>query len=294
MKRTIAALLALLFILAPALSGCSLPQELLEPSASSAAPVALEEVPAFSGEPFVELDGNQPDFSPEETAAQSFESYSPLDSLGRCGAAFACLGQDLMPTEDRESISEVHPSGWVQAFYDFVDGEALFNRCHLIGFQLTGENANERNLITGTRYLNVEGMLPFENMVADYIKETGNHVLYRVTPVFQGDELVARGVVMEALSVEDEGEGICFHIYAYNNQPGVTIDYATGESRLEGETQPQEGEAREYVLNTNSLRFHLPDCPSVGDISPDNREGFYGSREELLARGYQPCGSCSP
>ena len=192
--------------------------------------VSLQDVPAFSGEPYVVIEDNQPLFDPEDLTAVSYEFYSELDDLGRCGYTMACIGKDLMPTEDRESISQVKPTGWQQQKYDFVDGKSLYNRCHLIGFQLTGENANERNLITGTRYLNVEGMLPFENMVADYIKETGNHVIYRVTPIFQGDELVARGVQMEAFSVEDNGEGICFHVYVYNNQPGVTIDYATGQN----------------------------------------------------------------
>ena len=195
--------------------------------------VSLQEVPAFSDEPYVVIGDGQPLFAPEDITAASYEFYSELDSLGRCGYTMACIGKDLMPTNDRESISQVKPTGWKQKQYDFVDGKSLYNRCHLIGFQLTGENANERNLITGTRYMNVDGMLPFENMVADYIKETGNHVLYRVTPIFQGDELVARGVQMEAFSVEDSGEGICFHVYVYNNQPGVTIDYATGNSWLE-------------------------------------------------------------
>ena len=199
--------------------------------------VSVQDVPAFSGEPYVVIGDNQPLFDAEDLTAVSYEFYSELDDLGRCGYTMACIGKDLMPTEDRESISQVKPTGWKQKQYDFVDGKSLYNRCHLIGFQLTGENANERNLITGTRYMNVDGMLPFENMVADYIKETGNHVLYRVTPIFQGDELVARGVQMEAFSVEDGGEGICFHVYVYNNQPGVTIDYATGHNWLEeGET----------------------------------------------------------
>ncbi len=190
--------------------------------------VSVEDIPAFSGIAYVILQDNQPQFEPEDMTDESYEFYSPLDSLERCGYAMACLGPETMPKEDRESISNIKPSGWVQAFYDFVDGEALYNRCHLIGFQLSGENANERNLITGTRYMNTEGMLPFENMVADYIQETGNHVIYRVTPIYSSDELVARGVQMEAKSVEDDE--ICFHVYVYNNQPGVTIDYATGES----------------------------------------------------------------
>ena len=193
--------------------------------------VSLQDVPAFSGEPYVVIGENLPLFDEEDMTAVSYEFYSELDDLGRCGYTMACIGKDLMPTEDRESISQVKPTGWKQKQYDFVDGKSLYNRCHLIGFQLTGENANERNLITGTRYMNVEGMLPFENMVADYIKETGNHVLYRVTPIFEGDELVARGVLMEAKSVEDNGAGILFCVYAYNNQPGVEIDYRTGKSQ---------------------------------------------------------------
>lgn len=196
--------------------------------------ISLEEIPAYDGAPYVEINGNMPEFEESDFTTTSFETYGELDYLGRCGAVYANIGLDLMPTEKRGDISSVKPSGWVQAQYDFVDGESLYNRCHLIGFQLTGENANERNLITGTRYLNVEGMLPFENMVADYIKETGNHVLYRVTPIFDGTDLVAQGVQMEAESVEDGGEGICYNVFCYNVQPGVTIDYATGASALAG------------------------------------------------------------
>ena len=194
--------------------------------------VSLEEIPDYSGMPYVVIDGNQPDFSAESLSDEAFEVYSALDMLGRCGTAYANIGQELMPEEERGSIGQVKPSGWQTVKYDIVDGKYLYNRCHLIGYQLTGENANEQNLITGTRYLNIEGMLPFENMVADYIQETGNHVRYRVTPVFRGTELVARGVQMEGLSVEDGGEGICFNVFAYNVQPGITIDYATGESCL--------------------------------------------------------------
>ncbi len=299
MRRCFACLLSGVLVLSLLLSGCGLglPQENQKASAVS---VSLEEVPAYSGSPYVELDGNQPGFSLEERTTDSFETYSTLDALGRCGPAYACIGQDLMPTEERESISSVHPTGWVQAEYSFVDGGSLYNRCHLIGFQLTGENANEENLITGTRYMNVEGMLPFENMVADYIKETGNHVLYRAAPIFEGENLVASGVVMEALSVEDEGEGVCFHVYVYNVQPGVEIDYATGESwetrdsassALESQAEEQE---TDYVLNTSSKKFHLPDCPSVDSMSGKNRQEYHGTREELIAQGYEPCGSCNP
>lgn len=299
MRRCFACLLSGVLVLSLLLSGCELglPQENQQASAVS---VSLEEVPAYSGSPYVELDGNLPGFSLEERTTDSFETYSTLDALGRCGPAYACIGQDLMPTEDRESISSVRPTGWMQAEYSFVDGGSLYNRCHLIGFQLTGENANEENLITGTRYMNVEGMLPFENMVADYIKETGNHVLYRAIPIFEGENLVASGVVMEALSVEDEGEGVCFHVYVYNVQPGVEIDYATGESwetrdsassALESQAEEQE---TDYVLNTSSKKFHLPDCPSVDSMSGKNRQEYHGTREELIAQGYEPCGSCHP
>ena len=188
-------------------------------------------VPAFSGKPYVVLDDNQPRFSAKDKKRRSaYESYAPLDSLGRCGVAFACLCKETMPTEKRGEIGQVRPSGWHTVKYDVVDGKYLYNRCHLIGFQLTGENANEKNLITGTRYMNVDGMLPFENEVADYVASTGTHVLYRVTPLFDGEDLVAKGVLMEAWSVEDGGEGVCFNVYCYNVQPGVTIDYATGDN----------------------------------------------------------------
>lgn len=307
MKRIKQVSLSLFLLLCLLLSACG------TAPGSTQTSFSLEDVPAFSSEPYVVLQDNQPDFTQEEldTAAQSFEEYSPLDALGRCGTAYASVGQDIMPTEDRESISQVKPSGWQTAKYDtdLVDGGYLYNRCHLIGFQLTGENANEENLITGTRYLNVEGMLPFENMVADYVKETGNHVLYRVTPVFSGSELVARGVEMEALSVEDGGEGVCFHVYCYNNQPGVEIDYATGESWLSGEEPQtagdpsgegaQSGQAaaeteQHYVLNTNSKKFHLPDCSGAASMSPANRQDYTGTRQSLLDQGYSPCGTCKP
>ena len=190
-------------------------------------------IPPYSDSAYITVCDGIPDFSDDELTAVSFEQYAELDALGRCGVCAASVGRDLMPTEKRGSIGQVKPTGWHTVKYDFVDGKYLYNRCHLIGFQLTGENANTRNLITGTRYLNVEGMLPFENMVADYVKETDNHVMYRVTPVFIGDELLARGVHIEAFSVEDGGDGICFIVYCYNVQPGVSLDYATGESEAE-------------------------------------------------------------
>lgn len=262
--------------------------------------VNISDIPAYAGEPYVELDGNVPGFTEEELTTQSFESYSPLDDLERCQTAYACIGPDLMPTEDRDSISDVKPSGWHTYKYDFVDGGYLYNRCHLIGYQLTAENANERNLITGTRYLNVEGMLPFENMVADYIKETGNHVMYRVTPVYEGDNLVTDGVIMEAYSVEDEGEGISFHVFCYNVQPGVTIDYATGESQGDGsstkesDTSVEAVTEAEYILNTNTMKFHLPSCSSVSSMSEKNKEDYTGDRETLIEEGYEPCKNCNP
>lgn len=194
------------------------------------AAIVLEHVPEYAGDPYVVLQDNQPGFDFEDLTLEPFEIYSELDGLGRCGAAYANICPEIMPTEPRGDIGQVKPSGWQTAKYDCVDGKYLYNRCHLIGYQLAGENANDRNLITGTRYMNVEGMLPFENMVDGYVEETENHVLYRVTPIFEGGNLVASGVQMEAFSVEDEGEGVCFNVYVYNVQPGVVIDYATGNS----------------------------------------------------------------
>ncbi len=257
---------------------------------------SIKNVPAFTDQAYVIINDNQPEFSDEDMTSKPYEYYSELDAYGRCGYAMACLGLELMPTEDRESISDVKPSGWVQAQYDVVDGENLYNRCHLIGFQLSGENANKENLITGTRYLNVEGMLPFENMIADYIKDTGNHVIYRVTPIYDDDDLVAKGVQLEAKSVEDAGAGICFHVYAYNNQPGVIIDYATGESWLDGETHQTttKEQTGSYILNTNSKKFHRDDCAQAKDIKDSNKEIFSGSREEILQKGYTASKCCNP
>lgn len=256
----------------------------------------LETVPDYRGEPYVVLGDNEPEFLPGELTANSYEVYSPLDWLGRCGAATACVGTDLMPTQDRESLSSVEPAGWQSVRYDCVDGGYLYNRCHLIGYQLTGENANERNLITGTRYLNVDGMLPFENQVAGYVKETGNHVLYRATPIYGGAELVARGVQLEARSVEDGGAGVCFNVYVYNCQPGVEIDYATGESRLAGLPPAENTETLEitYILNVSSRKFHLPDCSGAASIKEKNRRESSDTRDALVEQGYSPCGTCKP
>jgi DNA-entry nuclease len=259
--------------------------------------ITLDNLPPYSGEAYIALNDNVPEFEEGDMTTTSFESYSDLDSLGRCGVAFANVGVDLMPTEERGSISQVKPSGWQSVKYDCVDGKYLYNRCHLIGFQLTGENANKKNLITGTRYLNIDGMLLFENMVADYVKETENHVLYRVTPIFEGDDLVAQGVQMEGYSVEDEGDSISFNVFCYNVQPGVTIDYATGESQLADTTDAEVTEAgaeETYVLNTKGKKFHLPDCSVVSNMSADNREDYTGTREDLTSQGYEPCGKCKP
>ena len=295
---------------------------------------SLTDVPAYNGKAYVAVNNNEPFFTKADYTTKSFERYSSLDSLGRCGVAFANVGQDIMPTEDRSDISSVTPSGWKNKNYgDLIDGGYLYNRCHLIGFQLTAENANERNLITGTRYLNIEGMLPFENMVADYVKETGNHVLYRVTPIFEGDNLLASGVLIEGYSVEDEGEGINFCVYCYNVQPGIELDYATGESFAEGANEEDKDEpsspsinkpttvtppptpeptptpepiaptvtpveeptqTAEYILNTNTHKFHYPDCSSVKSMKESNKEYFNGSRDEIINRGYDPCKRCNP
>ena len=193
----------------------------------------LSTIPEFTDEPYVVLNNNEPEFNEEDFTKETFEEYSELDVLGRCGPAFANIGIETMPTEERGEIGQIKPSGWQTIKYDNIDGKYLYNRCHLIGYQLTGENDNEKNLITGTRYMNREGMLPFENEVADYEKDTGNHVLYRETPVFEGDNLVADGVLMEAMSVEDQGLDIEFNVFVYNVQPQVKIDYQTGKSSLD-------------------------------------------------------------
>lgn len=270
---------------------------------------SLDSIPEYSGQPYVVLNNNQPGFTEEDYSTDSFEWYGDLDSLGRCTLTYANVGTDLMPSEKRGSISHVKPTGWHTTSYDNVDGKSLYNRCHLIGWQLTGENANKKNLITGTRYLNVEGMLPFENMIADYVKETNNHVLYRVTPIFSQDNLVADGVEMEAWSVEDEGEGICFHIFAYNVQPGIEIDYATGESRLAEETSKEEKDSHfeeqksensnitseeiaqldvtEIRGNSNSKIYHCPGQDGYEKMAESSYLVIFHSEEEAIAAGYR-------
>lgn len=262
----------------------------------------LSNIPNYSGEAYVAINDNKPSFSENEITTTAYEKYSELDFWGRCGVAIASCGKELMPAtnEERESISSVTPSGWIQAEYDFISGRYLYNRCHLIGWQLTAENANEKNLIAGTRYLNIEGMLPFENMVADYIKETGNHVMYRVTPIYNGNDLLPCGVQMEGYSVEDKGEGISFNVYCYNVQPGVTIDYASGRSCRAGEslpsvpndTDPSEEYNGIYILNTSSKKIHRSDCANAANISTENKEEFDGDLLVLFDEGYTYCGVC--
>lgn len=295
------------------------------PTGEGTSAFSLREIPAYSGTPYTEVNGNQPYFTEEELTTQSFETYSELDSLGRCGVAYANVGQDLMPTEPRGEIGAVKPTGWHLVKYDNVDGKYLYNRCHLIAYMLAAENANPQNLITGTRYLNVQGMLPFETKVCDYVKNTGNHVLYRVTPIFDGDNLLADGVLMEAYSVEDAGEGISFCVFAYNVQPGIGIDYATGDNWAESSgtyqsteasvaeetpapqpetdtavqitpelSAPQETQQTTYVLNTNTMKFHYPTCSSVDDMKEKNKQIYTGSRDEVINMGYVPCKRCNP
>lgn len=350
-------------------------------AASQKEKITLNNLPAYSGEAYVELNDNVPDFSKKDMTSKAFEKYSELDDLGRCGVAYANVCTETMPTEERGNIGMIKPSGWQTVKYDNVEGKYLYNRCHLIGYQLTAENANEKNLITGTRYLNVEGMLPFENLVADYVEETDNHVLYRVTPIFKGDNLLASGVQIEAYSVEDKGKGVSFNVYCYNVQPGITIDYTNSDSKLSDGTIAsitlnytkyalEVGQSKtlvavtspesavksvtwyssnnkiatvskngkvtavkagtvtitaktsnglkatckvtvkeksdttvinssangniNYVLNTNTKKFHLPSCSSVKDMKDKNKKEVSCSRDEVIDMGYVPCKRCNP
>ncbi len=276
----------------------------------------LSQIPEYSGRPYVVINENVPSFNKYELTTKGYETYASLDSFGRCGGAVASCGREIMPKPDEErgSISSVKPSGWVQAQYDCVSGKYLYNRCHLIGWQLSAENANKRNLITGTRYMNTEGMLPFENMVADYIRETGNHVAYRITPIYDGSDLVASGVQMEAYSVEDDGEGICFNVFCYNVQPGVKIDYTTGKSWASGSSATTTGkqtvavqttkenveETKKpvsydvYVYSSKSDKFHYPDCRYAKTIKAENYCEYTGDRQGMINKGYSPCKNCNP
>ena len=302
--RRITAFLLIFFIVGsvPGLSGCSSKKAGNSGAAASVSAQTDMASFAYDGKPYVVINDNDPDFTDADMTTTSFERYGELDGLGRCTTAFANIGKDLMPAEKRGPIGEVKPTGWQTAKYDNVDGKYLYNRCHLIGYQLTGENANEKNLITGTRYLNVDGMLPFENMVADYIKETNNHVLYRVTPVFSGDNLVASGVQMEAESVEDNGDGILFNVYCFNAQPGIAIDYATGDSHQDDSivadasksTTAAEANVQTYVLNTHTKKFHKESCNSAKSMDASNKKIYTGSRQDIIDMGYESCGVCKP
>ncbi len=302
-RRVACLLLILLAVVNGAfISGCSSKQKNIN---SEQVTVDKTETPditslKYQGKAYTVINDNNPDFTEPDMTTDSFETYGELDELGRCTTAYANIGRDLMPTEKRGTIGEVKPSGWQTVKYDNVDGNYLYNRCHLIGYQLTGENANEKNLVTGTRYLNVEGMLPFENMVADYIKETDNHVLYRVTPVFDGDNLVANGVQMEAKSVEDNGDGILFNVFCFNVQPGISIDYSNGNSHLDAsvsESDPETSDSaniQTYILNTNTKKFHKESCSSAQNMKSSNRQEYTGKRQELIDKGYEPCSVCKP
>ena len=271
----------------------------------TANPVKPADIGAYTGTAYAVVNNNQPNFSAAELTASGYEKYSELDSLGRCGAALASCGRDTMPGADetRGSISSIKPSGWVQAKYNGISGGYLWNRCHLIGRQLSAENANRKNLITGTRYMNTEGMLPFENMVADYIKETNNHVAYRVTPIFEGNNLVCSGVQIEAYSVEDEGEGICFNVYCYNVQPGITINYATGDST--GPASDNNSQAKAPAQSEPAAQSPArPDntetvwIPATGkkyhrkSSCSNMKNPTQVSRSDAISRGYEPCKKC--
>lgn len=299
MNKRYQKILCILLVLMLSLTGCSVSvketgskqnsQDKLQTVASNE-----REVTDIS-DPYMIVDENVPGFSEDEITTESFEHYSELDALGRCGVATACIGTDLMPTEKRGNISRVKPTGWHSIQYDSVEGKSLYNRCHLIAHQLAGEDANEKNLITGTRYMNVSGMLPFEEEVGDYVRETGNHVMYRVTPVFEGDNLLADGVQMEAYSVEDQGKGVSYNVYIFNAQPDIWIDYATGDSReIQPDDMVSKEDASDFVLNTNTKKFHLPSCGNAEKIQKENKENFTGDRQQLVKNGYEPCGSCNP
>lgn len=258
-----------------------------------------EDIPAYENLPYSEINGNVPFFDESDLTTSSYETYLPFDDLGRCQAASACLGPETLSTEKRGAIGRIKPSGWHTVKYpDQIEDLYLYNRCHLIAYELSAENDNEYNLVTGTRYMNVSGMLPFENKTTDYIKTTGNHVLYRSTPVFKDNELVCRGVLIEALSVEDHGDGIRFCIFCHNVQPGIEIDYATGDSHATENTasvtdsKPNVSDL--YVINKRSGVFHHPDCDSVNNMAKRNKETTGKTREQLLSEGYRPCQNCNP
>ncbi len=310
------------------LTGCakSTPARLESENVQEEIEQTLATIPAYTGDPYVEINNNVPFFEEEEWTTKSFQEYFDLDELGRVSQAYACLGTDLMPDLKRQDISSVKPTGFINQRYSFLKDGMLYNRCHLIAFMLAGQNANPKNLMTGTRYLNIEGMLPFEDLVHDYIEETGNHVMYRVTPVFEGDDLVARGVIMEGYSVEDQGQGIEFCVYCYNVQPGVAINYTTGENQVDtsmsedeilafyeaprSTKQPNANNTsrtsqtslevsddevvQTYIINTNSKKFHLPQCSGAQTMNEKNRLEVQNSKAQLLKEGYISCQICMP
>ena len=290
------------FLTASSITGCTAPQTAEHQTNQTSIQTTADEidfstVPDYTEEPIYVYNNNQPLFTKSEITDDAYESYSDLDELGRVGTATACLGPETLPTEDREDISAVTPSGWINHSYDIVDGGYLYNRCHMIGFQLSGENDNEENLFTGTRYMNVDGMLPYENQTKEYIDATDNHVMYRVTPDFEDDNLVCDGVLMEAYSVEDNGSGLSFCIYVYNVQPGITIDYTTGENYTSNTTQTSDTTDTKdttYILNTNSKIIHIPSCNSVAKMAEHNKKEYTGSYEALIKEGYHPCQNCNP
>ena len=266
--------------------------------------VSLDAIPEYDGKAYVAVNNNEPFFTDSYMTTTAFENYSDLDSLGRCGVAYANICKDIMPTEERGKIGMIKPSGWHTVKYDVIKDRYLYNRCHLIGYQLAGENANPKNLITGTRYLNVEGMLPFENLVADYVNNTGNHVLYRVTPMFSGSNLVANGVLIEAKSVEDNGGGILFNVYCYNVQPGVGINYENGDSWLDGTTgsassgsdssaaensaaDSSNSETMVHITATGK-KYHRAGCRTL------KKSDTEVTLDEAKSMGLSPCGICNP
>lgn len=266
--------------------------------------VSLDAIPAYDGKAYVAVNNNEPFFTDSDMTTTAFENYSDLDSLGRCGVAYANICKDIMPTEERGKIGMIKPSGWHTVKYDVIKDRYLYNRCHLIGYQLAGENANPKNLITGTRYLNVEGMLLFENLVADYVNNTGNHVLYRVTPMFSGSNLVANGVLIEAKSVEDNGGGILFNVYCYNVQPGVGINYENGDSWLDGTTgstssgsdssaaensaaDSSNSETMVHITATGK-KYHRASCRTL------KKSDTEVTLDEAKSMGLSPCGICNP
>ena len=266
--------------------------------------VSLDAIPAYDGKAYVAVNNNEPFFTDSDMTTTAFENYSDLDSLGRCGVAYANICKDIMPTEERGKIGMIKPSGWHTVKYDVIKDRYLYNRCHLIGYQLAGENANPKNLITGTRYLNVEGMLPFENLVADYVNNTGNHVLYRVTPMFSGSNLVANGVLIEAKSVEDNGGGILFNVYCYNVQPGVGINYENGDSWLDGTTGSASSGSDSSAAENNAAdssnsetmvhitatgkKYHRAGCRTL------KKSDTEVTLDEAKSMGLSPCGICNP